>query len=483
MDQQRAPLFEALVNWSERNPISFHVPGHKNGDLFADLGDKHFKDILKIDATELNGLDDLHDPREVIGEAQKLTAAYYGAENSYFLVGGSTAGNLAMILGTCKEGDHVLVQRNSHKSILNGLLLAGVKPYFLSPEIDPVAKVATGVADSTVKQALSVVPDAKAIILTNPNYYGMTVELENIVQYAHARNIPVLVDEAHGAHFRVSSSFPLSALEVGADVVVQSAHKTLPAMTMGSYLHVNSNLIVKSRIERYLRMLQSSSPSYPIMASLDLARYYLASLTEDKVKKILSSLFQFREEIKDIPGFRVIEPSGPVKKIDPLKITIQCKDLPGYQLQKLLEKENIYIEMADPLNVLLVLPLTDNSLQEGLLEKLKKITRQNQTSHQAVERYKDYPAGSTITELAASYRELSTCEKQVVPISAAKGKIAGQAIVPYPPGIPLVLEGERITGQHLKALQHILSSGGKVQGLVGEGRKQIEIYVIKETGQ
>lgn len=291
MDQNKLPLFEALLAHHQKNSSSFHVPGHKNGVLMPEAAKLWYRSLLPLDVTELSGLDDLHHPSGVIKEAEQLTADLYRSERCFFLVGGSTAGNLAMILATCEEGDTVLVQRNSHKSILNGLRLAKVQPIFLQPKFDREAQIATCLDEDDVIENIKKFSDAKAIIITNPNYYGFTVSLKNIVTEAHKYDIAVLVDEAHGAHFgHQSSLLPKSALEDGADVVVQSAHKTLPAMTMSSYLHFNSKLVDIEKLAYYLQVLQSSSPSYPLMASLDLARYFLATLTEEQLLNTLKSI-------------------------------------------------------------------------------------------------------------------------------------------------------------------------------------------------
>jgi arginine/lysine/ornithine decarboxylase len=323
MDQKWTPLYDALMRHKEQKPVSFHVPGHKNGQIFNEKARLVFESILTIDMTEISGLDDLHSPDGPILEAEQLLAELYQVKSSYFLVNGSTVGNLAMILATCEKSDVVLVQRNCHKSVLHGLMLAEVEPVFIAPEIDEEWGLAGGVRLKDLQEALQAYPQTKAIILTHPTYHGQSNELTEIVSIAHKKNIPVLVDEAHGAHFILGSPFPESAIKAGADVVVHSAHKTLPAMTMGSYLHVNSELINENRVAFYLQMLQSSSPSYPIMASLDLARAYLASFSAENKEILLKKISSFRDELKQIKDIDVME--GTNDRLDPLKITIRSK--------------------------------------------------------------------------------------------------------------------------------------------------------------
>ncbi|MFS0865366.1 aminotransferase class I/II-fold pyridoxal phosphate-dependent enzyme [Fredinandcohnia sp. 179-A 10B2 NHS] len=464
MNQQNTPLFNALSNHSKRLTISMHVPGHKYGQNFPSFGLDYYEKLLQIDATEISGLDDLHDPEGVILEAEQLTANLYGVERSYFLVNGSTVGNLAMILSVCSQNDIVLVQRNSHKSILNGLKLSGARPIFLSPEFDDEAQVASFVSYDTVKRALSEYPNAKAIILTSPNYYGMSnpSELAGIIELAHLHKIPVLIDEAHGAHFIVDG-FPPSVITLGADIVVQSAHKTLPAMTMGSYLHWNSKLLSKESVEVYLRMLQSSSPSYPIMASLDLARYHLANYKKEGTTQIIEKILRFKEELLKIPQITVIESQKTGVHTDSLKITIQsqCK-YNGYQLQSLFEEVGVFTELADPNNVLFVLPLTEAVDYEEVVNKIKG---QLQGFKVEKKRFRQQTnLSEKITTLPIFYNEIKGYNKKVVSFKQAVGKISGEMIVPYPPGIPILMEGERITEGHIELLSTYIDSGARFQG-------------------
>lgn len=277
--QKKKPIIEGLERFRQQQNISFHVPGHKHGEL-SHLP-QAFKDVMRYDVTELSGLDDLHYPEEMILEGENLLADTYGATKSFFLVGGSTVGNLAMIYATCNKGDTIIVQRNAHKSIFHAIELVGAKPIFVSPLWDERTMSATHVTYRDLKEAVENYSEAKAVVLTYPTYYGMTSnEIQQQIAYCHERGIPVLVDEAHGAHFNACTLFQLSALTLGADVVVQSAHKTLPAMTMASFMHVKSELIEADKIHHYLRMLQSSSPSYLLLASLDDARYYVQTYME-----------------------------------------------------------------------------------------------------------------------------------------------------------------------------------------------------------
>lgn len=471
-NQQKMPLYQALVDHINKNPISFHVPGHKYGMIAKD----YFEQILKLDVTELSGLDDLHSPEGAILEAELLLQDLYQTRSSFFLINGSTVGNLAMIMATCRENDFVLVQRNCHKSVVNGLRLAKVKPIFIEPEIDDEWKVATGVHLETIKDAIDLYPNASALILTYPNYYGMAYDLKNIIDYAHIHNIPVLVDEAHGPHFIIGSPFPPSAVQLGADIVVQSAHKTLPAMTMGSYLHINSNRIQIDRVKDYLQLFQSSSPSYPIMASLDIARHYLSAYQQKDVLHLLKEINRFKDSLKQISGIKVL--TYPNHLGDPLKITIQSTShLSGFDLQSKFEEQGIFTELADPYNVLLILPLLKENqiypLEEtaGRIQKVLKGITDNEI---IVETLK---IEQKISGLAIPYSEMEDLEGRIVPLTEAIGQVSAETIIPYPPGIPLLLKGERITEGQIRNLKRLMESGARFQGGSFLENGLISVYV------
>ncbi len=472
MDAQlRLPLVDALTEHIKRNPISFHVPGHKYGRIFPNSSG-FFQAILQLDATELSGLDDLHAPDGVILEAEDLLTNLFQVKKSYFLVNGSTVGNLAMVMTGCSEDDIVLVQRNCHKSIINALQLAKATPIFIEPEYDPDGKVAAGVEVTTVNEALLLYPQAKAIILTYPNYYGMVYDLKGIIDVAHDRKIPVLVDEAHGAHFIVGGPFPKSAVSLGADIVVQSAHKTLPAMTMGSFLHFNSELLSNHKVKNNLEIFQSSSPSYPIMASLDIARHYLAAYREEDISYLLKKITEFKKQLKDISAIKVVDFHG-----DPLKITVQSRcRLNGFELQKELELRSIFPELADPNNVLFIFPLLKNG-QEYLLEEAAAKIKRVLADLPFMEREVEYVMNEEkISRLAVSYQEMTRLTKKVISIEESAGHISAEQIIPYPPGIPLLLPGERITGQKLAQLQRLVELGARFHGGPFVKQGQIEVF-------
>lgn len=462
MNPYKTPLYEALIGHIQKAPLSFHVPGHKFGNVFPSIGDLYFQQVLKIDATELSDLDDLHAPEGPILEAEVLLSDLYQVKKSFFLVNGSTSGNLTMVLSACEENQVVLVQRNCHKSILNALKLAKVRPVFLEPEADMEWKMATGVSLKTVKKAIELYPDAAALILTYPNYYGIAYDLKEMIDISHQHQIPVLVDEAHGPHFIIGGPFPPSAVQLGADLIVQSAHKTLPAMTMGAYLHFNSDLIQLDRVIEYLQVFQSSSPSYPIMASLDLARSYLAAYKKEDQNYVMEKIHEFKQGLAQIPGIRVLDylTAG-----DPLKVTVQSAcGLSGFALQREFETAGIFTELADPYNVLFVLPLLKAGQFYPFRQTLEKI------SHTMVNlpfgKMKEFTplAAKKISGLTVTYERMNKLQVEDVPFAVAVGRVAAETVIPYPPGIPLVLQGELISEERVENLKRLIEDGARFQG-------------------
>ena len=467
-------LFEQLVAHQQRNPISFHVPGHKMGKGFNPRGGEFFRDVLEIDQTEISGLDDLHQPEGVILESQKRAARVFGTKSSYFLVNGSTAGNLAMILSTCKPGDKIIVQRNAHKSVIHGLMLARAVPVYIQPEFIPSLGIWGSVTVESVKNALVEHSDAKAVLLMNPNYYGIGIDLTPIAQLVHRYQMPLLIDEAHGAHFGFHPSFPKSAIEMGADAVVQSTHKTLSAMTMGSMLHISRNSTInQERIEFFLAMVQSSSPSYPIMASLDLSCQLIESKGETLWDEVIDGIDWLKQHEGKLKGIRLFHSLPNYYLSDPLKLVIQNRYLhhSGFGLQTFLEHKKIYIELADLLNVLAV--VTHGNTSEDI-----KAIYHSLVDYDQFHKDESINEGNTLMEMEYKLETIFKANtkssipldsiiygaKQSIPLQEAIDRIAAEMVIPYPPGIPVVQLGERITKQVVDYIYELKGKGAKFQG-------------------
>lgn len=434
------------------------------------------RSMLRYDFTELTGLDDLHEPDGVIEEAQQKLSSLYRSDQSFFLVNGSTVGNLAMIYATCGVGDTVIVQRNAHKSVFHGIELTGAKPVLVSPGWDKTVKIAGTMTAVQIREALEAYPNAKAVVLTYPTYYGTTgTDLEEMIRLCHTYEVPVLVDEAHGAHFVVGEPFPRSALDMGADVVVHSAHKTLPAMTMASFLHVRSKLVSYERVAHYLHMLQSSSPSYILMATLDDARAFAESYNKEDKMLFMERRLAFIERLAMIPRLQTIEVD------DPLKLLIRVEGYSGFELQKELEVEGVYAELADPYQVLFVLPL----LKIGSDYRFEEIGGKIES---AVARLDDPGRMPNLVEaplfveevscLAYTVGQLACMTTEWISYEKAVGRVVAASIIPYPPGIPLLIGGEKIKDKHIQSLKKLLQMGAKFQGSIRINEGQI--VVVKE---
>lgn len=473
MNEQTKPLVQALSQFKEKRPISFHVPGHKNG-LLSGLPEE-MKSALKYDMTELEGLDDLHEPAGVIREAERRLSALYQSDRSFFLVNGSTVGNLAMIYSACRPGDTIIVQRNAHKSIFHAIELTGAKPVFVSPIWDAHSNTPGAVCFARVKEAIGAYPHAKAVILTYPTYYGVAgSELGDIIRFSHAKGIPVLVDEAHGAHFVAGDAFPRSALALGADVVVHSAHKTLPAMTMASFLHIRSTLISPERIAHYLGMLQSSSPSYLLMASLDDARAYAGSYTTEDQDDFLENRRAFIKNLLVIPALRIVETD------DPLKLLLRVQGYTGFELLARLEAEGIFAELADPFQVLLVLPLLKKGKEYPFGESVLRIAVavDGLPAKKEVGLLDDLiPMDEGLSTLTYLPQELLGRDNEWKSIEESVGLVAAASIIPYPPGIPLLLGGEKVTERHVASLLQYLQMNAKFQGAIRASDRQIQVII------
>ncbi|KRF28700.1 aminotransferase class I/II-fold pyridoxal phosphate-dependent enzyme [Paenibacillus sp. Soil787] len=492
--QSPAPLFEAMVAHHDKNPASFHVPGHKSGQGLLDEGTSFLKTVMSIDYTEITGLDDLHHAEGVIREAEQLAADCFGAEETYFLIGGSTVGNLAMISAVCGKDDIILVQRNVHKSVIHGLMLAGAKAVFIAPGIHPESGVATRLAIDDVKQALLQYSEAKGLFITNPNYYGNGVNLKPFAELMHEHGKLLLVDEAHGAHYGFHPEVPASALSQGADAVVQSTHKMLTAMTMGAMLHVQGPRIDRQAIQQLLAMLQSSSPSYPIMASLDLARKRMHTEGRNWLEQGLAVVKEFRSLLDELTAFGYHPRELPgnqsqeIETADPFKIAIYdaTNTLSGTELKERLEAQDCFVEMTDGRQVLLV--FTPASTREDMLRIVEVLTNicfdvpiQKKELQAPISNILKLPYYTPISSpVAFDMRDISKKSRDSafsqVSVQGAVGKRSADMVIPYPPGIPYLYPGEIISASVVEALLQLAANGIKFQGTEFGETQKLKIY-------
>ena len=356
MDQNRMPLVEALQQFREEAPAYFRIPGHRfERGLDETLNGAS---LAAYDLSEAEGLDDLHHAEGVIAEAQKLAAETWKAKKTFFLVNGTTCGNEAMVLSSVKEGEKIIVPRNVHKSVLMGLILSGATPVYVMPEYSTKWQMWGGVTPETIEKAFAETPDAKAVLLVSPTYYGLCSDLQAIAEICHCHNAALLVDEAHGSHLYFSEQLPLGALESGADACAQSIHKTAGSFTQSSFLSLGSGRLDEARVAANLQMVQSTSPSYLLMASLDAARRGMALHGKERMERALELGQRARQELAKIKGIEVLgtemEGTCGVWKIDLTRLVFSARELgiSGYDLQvRLYEEYRVSTELADEENV------------------------------------------------------------------------------------------------------------------------------------
>lgn len=485
LNQDETPLFNALMEYVNRNTIPFHVPGHKKGQG----ADEEFKKFMgenpfKIDVTVFKLVDSLHHPTGPIKKAQELASDAYGAKASFFSIHGTSGAIEAMILSVVSDNDKILIPRNVHKSVTGGIILSGAVPVYMQPELDKKIGIAHGVTPETVENTLKENPDAKAVLIINPTYYGTATDIKKIAEIVHRYNIPLIVDEAHGPHLGFNDRLPMSSIDAGADMCAQSTHKIIGALTQCSLLHVCSDRIDMNKVQQTLNILQTTSPSYILMASLDCARRQIALHGKELLDYTIDLCNYARDEINKIPGFycfgdEVLNNKG-VISYDPTKVTITCRDLgiTGYDLDMMLADEyHIQMELSDLYNVLIVGTFGDKKEDiEYLLSVLKKISGKYYGTGDKKSDFIDIPP---IPEQILIPRKAFYGSKYSVPIEDSVGMISGEFLMAYPPGIPVLCPGEKITIEIVKYIQKLKSIGLYVQGT--EDPRVENIKVVKNN--
>lgn len=467
LDQNNTPLFDAVRKYCEDNVIQFHVPGHKQGRGIPELAEYIGERALQMDANGMEDLDYANNPTGVILEAEKLLAYAYSAQNAYFLVNGTTSGVQTMIMSACDPGDKIIIPRNAHKSTIGGIILSGVMPVYIQPEINERLGIAMGVTVESVKKAIRENPHAKAIFLINPTYYGAASDLKSIVRIAHRHGMSVLVDEAHGAHMCFHDDFPLTAMEVGADMSAASMHKTSGSMTQSSVLLLRSNTILPEKVKQVLNLTYTSSASYLLMCSLDIARKQLAIRGSDMLDKVLELARWAREEINKINGLyafgRELACTPGCYDFDETKLGINVIGLgyTGYEMESLLRKEyNIQIELSDIYNILAIISLGDRKQDlEALVNALKDISSKAQTR-----KLKSPVKIPENPKMIVSPRDAFYSPKKAVALDASIGEIAGEMVMAYPPGIPVICMGERINNDIIEYIKVLKDENCELQG-------------------
>jgi len=458
------PLISALEGMLGKNKIMMHMPGHKGGKGFSGpFGDN----LIKFDVTELPGLDNLHRPSGVIKKSMDECAKAFGAVKSIFLVNGSSSGIHAMLLSSFKKGDRVLVSRNCHYSVINGLILFGIKPVFVMPRYNEEWQLVIPAEAEEWEKALYKNPDVKGAIVTSPDYYGLCAPVSELSGIMHASGKLLLVDEAHGAHFVFSRKLPPTALSLGADMSVQSFHKTLPALTQAAVLHIGSRRVDFQKVQKAVSMLTTTSPSYMIMASIEYA-YGIARMEGDKeYGRLLERLELMKKDLSGMEKLRLVPDKLDGCERDPSRIVVNTanSDISGFELARMLSSEYaIYAEMADEYNVVFITTLPDGENEiNGLMQSLVDIDKKVGPGKRGIYGEKLFYPGECLMPDPSGYLEggvnIRLCESE--------GYKSAGIITPYPPGIPVLCPGEKIMKGHIEYLRRLYDAGSDIHGLTG----------------
>lgn len=467
-NRSKTPLLKKLLEYLQKGTVGFHTPGHQQGNGFGEEFCSIIEQYaLRMDLTEIPGLDNLRAPSECLEESQILAAKAFGAYKTFFLVNGSTLGLQAALLTVNKPGEKIIIARNSHVSIINGLILSGGMPVLAPVEIEKEWGFPLGVSIDQLKSVWKNNSDAASIVFTNPEYRGTGVDINQAIQLIKSWKIPVIIDEAHGSHLYFQEKAPLSAQCCAPDIVVHSAHKTLASLTQTSLLHINNEKWADP-IQSALNVLQTSSPSYLLLASLDSVQAQMSSKGKEIINQVIDIAQSLRWEIGKIGGYRVFEANekcGWHNDITKVLVSAAGLGLTGWELASILHnKYDIAVEMSDYYYVLLIVHLGHTQMEiKKIIDALISIRKQ----------FKTTPLESLqipVSQSEQGYqpevspREIFFASKEIIPLKQAKGRIVGEPVVFYPPGVPLVWPGEVILQEHIDFIGELQHHKGKVRG-------------------
>ncbi len=449
-------LLEHLQKLQSSEEYPFHMPGHKRN-----FGTDFMENPYGIDITEIEGYDNLYEAEGILQDAMKRAARVCRAEETFFLVNGSTVGLLSAITGVTNPGDRILVARNCHKAVFHAMELRQLQAVYLHPEYIEDWDLLGAIRAEEVSIQLEKYPDIKAVVITSPTYDGIVSPVKEIAEIVHKAGIPLIVDEAHGAHFPYDDRFPESAIQSGADVVVQSMHKTLPSFTQTALLHMKKGFADVDRIREYIGFYQTSSPSYLFMAGMDRC----IGLIEEKGSHLWDEFFQLRDDffqkVKGLEHIRIYQENEPGK----LVISVKDTNITGRQLhEKLLNEYQIQMEMMAETYVLGIITMCDTKegfdrLAKALLAIDKKLTTSSETVKNV------FVKAPMSEDVVYSLSEIRGIKKEEIPFEQAEGRAVLNYVNLYPPGIPLLIPGERITRMHISLIQGYLAKRLHVQGI------------------
>ena len=477
--QKKAPLYRALQEFRRQRVVPFDVPGHKRGRGNKELVDFLGLQCVEIDVNSMKALDNLCHPVSVIKEAEELAADAFGAKHAFMMVGGTTSAVQSMVLTACKKGDKIIMPRNVHKSAINALILCGATPVYIDPKVDTKLGIPLGMETADVKKAIEENPDAKAVMINNPSYYGICSDLKSIVDLAHKNNMLALVDEAHGTHLYFGEGLPLNAMAAGADMAAVSMHKSGGSLTQSSMLLLGEG-VNEGYVSNIVNLTQTTSASYLLLGSLDISRRNLALKGKQSFGKVCEMADYAREEINEIDGYyafgaELINKTS-VFDFDVTKLVINTRGigLTGIEVYDLLREEyDIQMEFGDLSNVLAYISIGDR-LQEierlaGALNDIARLYSKPEGNF--------FCAEYVTPIVKATPQEAFYAQKEKLPIEQTIGRICAESVMCYPPGIPILAPGEMITKDILDYINLAKEKGCSMQG--PESEDISELYVLK----
>ncbi len=466
LSQNDTPIYDALCRLRETGLVHFDVPGHKGGRGNKPLKEFLGGECLKNDVNSMKPLDNLCHPVSVIHDAEELAAQAFGAHSAFFMVNGTTAAVQAMILSACKAGDKIIMPRNVHRSAINALVLCGAVPVYINPGVNQRLGIPLGMAVKDVEEAVKAHPDAKAILVNNPTYYGICSNLPYLAKLAHDHGMLLLADEAHGTHFYFGENMPAAAIHAGADMAAVSMHKTGGSLTQSSFLLCGSG-VSAGHVRQIINLTQTTSGSYLLMCSLDLARRNLSLNGKEMCRKTVEFAAYAREEINGMGGYYAfgdeIVNGDTVYAFDPTKLSVHTRDigLAGIEVYDLMREEyDIQLEFGDIGNFLAIITAGDRALEiERLISALSEIKRLH-SRDKAGMLAQEYISPDVVTTPQAAFYS----GKTALPIGESAGHVCGEFVMCYPPGIPILAPGERITEEILTYISYAKEKGCVLTG-------------------
>ncbi len=494
------PLLERLSTYAASDAYPFHMPGHKRQ---VRLGITSFPNPFSVDITEIDGFDNLHHAEDILKESMESAAAVYGADRSWYLVNGSTCGILTAIAAAVKPGGKILMARNSHKSAYHAVVLNQLEPVYLYPEEVPEFQIPGGIQPEQVEKALLEHPEIRAVFVTSPTYEGIVSDIRKIAEATHRHGAALIVDEAHGAHlpFGNGNYFPDGALQEGADLVIQSLHKTLPSLTQTAILHLKSQILDAKKVEQYLSVYQSSSPSYILIASMENCVRYMAEQGAGEMERYGARLREIREKLARLKHFRLLMEkicgAAGVHGYDPSKLVLFPDSMTGTRLAEILRSEyHLEAEMSSGRYVLLMTSLMDTEegflrLEQALLELDARVEKQKSVGLKDTKQGRQEPfSGEQSNQKANQENDSENCPQQMclpwqawhgdgelVPLEEAEGRMARTCVTIYPPGVPMLMPGERIGQREITRIHEAWKLGLTVEGICEKDADASKLWI------